>query len=76
MLNLTVINESTVTSDAEVQKMLPAFDTQWNTDLKSAWGVDDAKFKWVPRGRHPEPARGGWCFWMTAIRPVRWPIMI
>lgn len=40
MLNLAVINESPVVADADVHKMLPAFATQWNTDLKTAWSAD------------------------------------
>ncbi len=34
MLQIAVINESTAIADGPVQQMIPAFSTQWNTDLK------------------------------------------
>lgn len=58
MLQIAVINESTATSDAAVQKMLPAFDHQWNKDLLPIWGVEQAKFAFVPRSAAPAP--GSW----------------
>ena len=39
MLQIAVINESAAISDVPVQEMIPAFSTQWNTDLNAAWGV-------------------------------------
>jgi hypothetical protein len=56
--NIAVINESTAIQDAEVQRMVPAFQKQWNNDLKPVWGVDDAAFTFVPKGQ--APADGSW----------------
>ena len=53
MPQIAVGNESTVISDADVQKMLPAFDHQWNKDLEPVWGVDTAAFVFTPKGQHP-----------------------
>jgi hypothetical protein len=58
MLQIAVINESTAISDADVQKMLPAFDHQWNKDLQPIWAVEDATFAFVPKGQ--TPAAGTW----------------
>jgi hypothetical protein len=66
MPQIAVINESTPTSDftdATVQNMLPAFTQQWNSDLKSVWGVDEASFTFVPKGQ--QPAAGTW--WMVFL---------
>ncbi len=60
---IVVINESTKITDAEVQKMMPAFEHQWNIDLKPVWGVDTATFEFVPKGR--KPASGTW--WMVFL---------
>jgi hypothetical protein len=60
---LAVINQSTVISDADVQKMLPAFTQQWNNDLKPVWGVDPATFTFVPKGH--APAAGTW--WLVFL---------
>jgi hypothetical protein len=58
MPQIAVINESTAITDADVQKMLPAFDQQWNKDLLPVWGVDAATFSFVPKGQ--APASGTW----------------
>jgi hypothetical protein len=58
MPKIAVINVSTAISAADVQKMLPAFDHQWNTDLLPVWGVDAATFTFVPHGQRP--ALGAW----------------
>jgi hypothetical protein len=58
MPQIAVINESTAISDASVQKMLPAFDQQWNKDLRPVWGVDTGTFEFVPKGH--TPATGTW----------------
>jgi hypothetical protein len=63
MQQIAVMNESTVISDADVQKMLPAFDQQWNKDLGPVWGVDAATFTFVPR--HRIPAAGSW--WLVFL---------
>jgi len=58
MPQIAVINESTAISDADVQKMLPAFGQQWNNDLEPVWGVEAATFTFVPSGQ--APAAGTW----------------
>ena len=58
MPDIAVINESTAIADADVQAMLPAFEQQWNSDLKPIWGVDTATFTFVPNGQ--SPAGGTW----------------
>jgi hypothetical protein len=57
------MNESTVMSDGDVQKMLAAFDQQWNKDLRPVWGVDAATFTFVPK--HRMPAAGSW--WLVFL---------
>ena len=63
MPQIAVINESTAIKDADVQKMLPAFDQQWNSDLLPVWGVDQAKFAFVPKAT--KPAAGSW--WLVFL---------
>jgi hypothetical protein len=58
MPQIAVINESSAISDADVQKMLPAFEQQWNKDLLPVWGVDTATFNFMPPGQ--PPASGTW----------------
>jgi hypothetical protein len=58
MLQIAVINESTAGADADVQKMIPAFNTQWNNDLNSVWGVGAATFAFYPKQQ--APAAGSW----------------
>jgi hypothetical protein len=58
MLQIAVINESTVISDADVQAMVPAFTQQWNGDLQPIWGVGEASFTFVPKSQ--SPAAGTW----------------
>jgi hypothetical protein len=58
MLQIAVINESTVIADGDVQAMLPAFTQQWNRDLQPIWGVGEASFTFVPKGQ--APASGTW----------------
>src|SRR5258708_29542702 len=63
MPQIAVINESTAIVDADVQKMLPAFQQQWNQDLAPVWGVDAATFTFVPKNRMP--AAGSW--WLVFL---------
>jgi len=58
MLQIAVINESTAIADVPVQEMIPAFSTQWNTDLNAAWGVGAAQFTFSPASA--TPASGAW----------------
>ena len=58
MLQIAVINESTAAADTSVQQMIPAFSTQWNTDLNSVWGVGAAQFAFTPNST--APVTGAW----------------
>jgi hypothetical protein len=58
MLQIAVINESTAIADGSVQQMIPAFSTQWNTDLNAVWGVGAAQFGFSPKST--PPAAGAW----------------
>ncbi len=53
MLQISVINESTAISSSAVQKMIPAFSSQWNNELNDAWGVGEARFEFVAEGVTP-----------------------
>ena len=59
MLQIAVINESTASADADVQRMISAFNTQWNNDLNSVWGVGAATFAFSPKQQSP-PAGSWW----------------
>jgi hypothetical protein len=63
MPQIAVINESTAMSDAEIQKMIPAFAQQWNVDLRPIWGVDDAVFTFV--SSQTIPPSGSW--WLVFL---------
>ena len=63
MPQIAVLNESTAISDADVQKMIPAFNQQWNNDLRPVWGVDDASFVFVPKNHMP--SAGSW--WLVFL---------
>lgn len=56
MIQIAVINESTVVADADVRAMLAAFDEQWNKDLAPVWGIEAASFEFVERGLVLDPA--------------------
>src|SRR5690242_3881635 len=58
MLQIAVINESTSISDADVQKMVPAFTHQWNKDLQPIWGVEEAVFHFFSKTQAPDA--GAW----------------
>jgi hypothetical protein len=58
MRSIAVINESAGVRHADIQAMLPAFDQQWNRDLRAIWGVDAASFAFLPEPRPPAP--GAW----------------
>src|ERR1700690_2935964 len=59
MPHIVVINESSAIADADVQAMIPAFQQQWNSDLRSIWGVDQADFEFLPNTQQP-PAGTWW----------------
>lgn len=58
MLQIAVINESTVINDRAVQGMIPALSAQWNQDLNGVWGVGAAQF--VFYAGSPPPAGSWW----------------
>lgn len=58
MIQVAVINESTLVADGAVQEMIPAFTQQWSKDLNSVWGVGDAQFTFTPKTT--APAAGAW----------------
>jgi hypothetical protein len=66
MPQIAVINEVTVSgfSDAAAQAMMPAFTQQWNKDLQSIWGVDNATFAFFPSGKQP-PAGAWWLVFLN-----------
>lgn len=49
MPRIDVVNESTSITDAEIQAMLPAFESQWNNDLRPVWNVIAANFAFTTR---------------------------
>ena len=59
MIQISVINESTALSDAQVQAMIPAFQTQWNRDLAPIWSLETAQFTWTAK-TNPPPASNWW----------------
>ena len=59
MPHLAVINESSVASDAAIQAMLPAFLSQWNSDLMPVWPIESATFSFFAAGQAP-PAGTWW----------------
>ncbi len=63
MPQIAVMNESTATSDADVQNMLAAFEQQWNKDLRPIWGVDSSTFTFIPA--HQMPVAGSW--WLVFL---------
>lgn len=63
MPRISVMNESKAVTDAQIRKMLPAFKTQWNRDLRQAWAVDPVSFAFVAKGAKPEA--GTW--WLVFL---------
>jgi hypothetical protein len=59
MINIAVINESTVYTDQQAQQTMAALQTQWNRDMAPVWGIEDATFVWTPKGTTP-PATSWW----------------
>lgn len=58
MPQISVLNQSSAVSDDIVQTMLAPFSQQWNKDLKPVWGLEEAVFTFVPKGK--APAAGTW----------------
>ena len=61
-VQIAVLNASTVLTDAQVQAVVPALQTQVSRDFAPVWGVD-ATLSFVARGHQP-PA-GAW--WMSIL---------
>jgi len=61
-IKISVINESTVVSDADVEKAIPDLQTQIHRDFNPVWGVD-ADLTFVGKGKKP-PA-GTW--WLSIL---------
>jgi hypothetical protein len=59
MPQISVVNESTAYPDSSIQQMFAAFTQQWNQDLRSIWGVEQAEFVAVPKSKKP-PAGSWW----------------
>lgn len=57
-VQIAIINESTAITDADVQAMLLALQTQWNRDLAPVWNLEQAFFSFVPKGA--APTAGSW----------------
>jgi hypothetical protein len=57
-IQIAVINESTVLTDAEVTPVVPALQQQVSRDFLPAWGVD-AELRLIPQGQQP-PAGSWW----------------
>lgn len=63
MPDIAVINESTAMADADIERMLPALQLQWNRDLKSVWQVEPASFTFLAANQPPPP---GW-WWLVFL---------
>ncbi len=63
MITIAVFNEATGITDAQVQAMLPAFTIQWNRDLAPAWGIDEVRFEFTPKGQ-PPTSGAWWLVWL------------
>lgn len=61
-IRIAVLNPSTVVSDAEVQAVLPALQTQVSRDFASAWGTD-AQLRFVPKSERPAAAE----WWLAVL---------
>jgi hypothetical protein len=59
---ISVINESTVVTDAEVTPVVSALQQQVTNDFRPIWGID-AELKMVPKGT--QPPTGSW--WLAIL---------
>jgi hypothetical protein len=57
MINIVVVNQSTVVKDADASALTNALQTQVSQDFFPVWGVD-AKLTFLPHGKNPAP--GSW----------------
>jgi hypothetical protein len=61
-IQISVINESTVLTDADVVPVVAALQQQVTNDFRPAWGTD-AELKMVPKGT--QPINGSW--WLVIL---------
>src|SRR5271168_4752039 len=61
-IQISLINASTVLSDAEIRQVIDALQKQVTNDFRPAWGVD-AELAFIPTGA--EPLAGTW--WLTIL---------
>ena len=61
-IQISVINASTVLSDAEIEPVIEALQQQVTKDFRPAWGID-AELKFVARG--DEPSQDTW--WLSIL---------
>jgi hypothetical protein len=61
-IQISIINASTVLSDAEIRPVIDGLQQQVTNDFRPAWGVD-AEAAFVPTGA--EPSAGTW--WLTIL---------
>jgi hypothetical protein len=61
-IRISVINSSTVVTDAQVQAALPALQKQVHEHFAPAWGID-AELTFVPKKK--KPAAGSW--WLSIL---------
>ena len=59
MPRIAVMNQSSVVTDAQIRRWIPAFRTQWNRDLTAIWGVDPVKMTFHPDNK-PPPSGAWW----------------
>jgi hypothetical protein len=62
LINISIINASTVLSDAEIRPVVDALQKQVSNDFRPAWGID-AKLNFVPGTATPPP--GAW--WLAIL---------
>jgi hypothetical protein len=54
VIQISVMNQSTVIDDDAVQEMLPALMTQWNEDLIPVWPVEECNVQFVAKDATPD----------------------
>lgn len=62
LINISIINASTVLSDAEIRPVVDTLQKQVSNDFRPAWGID-AKLNFVPGTATPPP--GAW--WLAIL---------
>ena len=61
-IKISIVNSSTVLTDAEVKAVVPALQTQVSRDFAPAWGID-ADLTFVPKGS--KPSASSW--WLVVL---------